>query len=97
MTLVVGRIIQGMLRIDSDSKITDPNETSNNNSVFSGLLKTVILNLKISVSYAGAVDTAQKAIEQIFTSRDININNIKKQLLEIHIESGRKQIFLLHR
>ncbi|WP_027127212.1 hypothetical protein [Gelidibacter mesophilus] len=95
MTLVVGRITQGGIRVDSDSKITDPSIASNRNTVFSGLLKTIILNPNISVSYAGGVDTAQKAIEELYKLQKFEINEIKKLLLKIHSENDCETDFLI--
>jgi hypothetical protein len=95
MTLVVGRIIQGMLRVDSDSKITDPNIVSNRNSIFTGVLKTVILNPRISISYAGGVETAQKAIEKIYEMNSFDINSVKATLLNINKESDFDTDFLI--
>lgn len=95
MTLVVGRITQGGIRVDSDSRITDPNIVSNKNSIFSGLLKTIILNPSISVSYAGGVETAQKAIETLYNLKNFEINTIKSLLLKINIESGNETDFLI--
>ncbi|WP_233899346.1 hypothetical protein [Tenacibaculum piscium] len=95
MTLVVGRITQGGIRIDSDSRITDPKIVSNKNSVFSGLLKTIILNPSISVSYAGDVEIAQKAIEKLYNLEKFEINKIKSLLLKLNIESGNETDFLI--
>ncbi len=95
MTLIVARISQNFLRIDSDSKITDPSIVSNRNNIFSSLLKTIILNPKISVSYAGGVETAQKAIEKLYEINDFNINTVKSELLKININSEHETDFLI--
>jgi len=95
MTLVIGRITQGILRIDSDSKITNPKIASNRNSIFSGLLKTIILHPRLCVSYAGGVDTAQEAIEQIYKLKELTIGNVKKLLIEINKESNYQTDFLI--
>lgn len=95
MTLVVGKIAQGGIRIDSDSKITDPTIASNRNNIFSGLLKTIILNPNLTISYAGGVETAQKAIERIYELKRFEINTIKKELLKINIESDYETDFLI--
>ena len=95
MTLVIGRIIQGGVIVESDSKITDPKIVSNRNYIFSGLLKTIILNPQISVSYAGDIETAQKAIERLYQSSSFEINQIKSELLEINIESEFGTDFLI--
>ncbi|WP_046759360.1 hypothetical protein [Kordia jejudonensis] len=95
MTLVIGRITQGGIRVDSDSKITNPNIASNRNNIFSGLLKTIILNPKISVSYAGGVDTAQKAIEALYKLEKFEINKVKNLLLEIHSKNDCETDFLI--
>lgn len=42
MILIVGRITKGGIRVDNDSKITNPNIDFNKNSLFSGLLETII-------------------------------------------------------
>lgn len=95
MTLIVGRITQGGVLVDSDSRITDPNIVSNKNNIFSGILKTIILNPFISVSYAGGVETAQKAIEELYNLKKIEINIIKSLLLKINIESKNETDFLI--
>lgn len=95
MTLVVGRIIQSGIRVDSDSKITDPNIVSNRNNIFSGILKTIILNPNISVSYAGGVETAQKAIEELYALNTFEINKVKSLLLKINMESEYDTDFLI--
>ncbi|TPG38386.1 hypothetical protein [Flavobacterium pectinovorum] len=95
MTLVIGRIAQGSLRIESDSKITDPNIVSNRNSIFSGLLKTIILHPKLCISYAGSVDTAQQAIEQVYKLNELSIDKVRKLLLEINRESNYETDFLI--
>lgn len=95
MTLVVGRITQGGIRIDSDSKITDPTIVSNKNNIFSGFLKTIILNPNISVSYAGGVETAQKAIEELYLSDTFEIGKIKNLLLKLHLETKQETDFLI--
>ncbi len=95
MTLVVGRITQGGIRVDSDSRITDPNIVLNRNSIFSGLLKTIILNPSISVSYAGGVQTAQTAIEELYQLDSLDIGRGKNLLLKIHLESDNETDFLI--
>jgi hypothetical protein len=95
MTLVVGRITQESIRVDSDSKITDANIAPNRNYIFSGLLKTIILNPLISVSYAGGVETAQTAIEQLYQLEKNDINTVKNLLLDIHIRSNCETDFLI--
>lgn len=95
MTLVVGRIVQNSLRIDSDSKITDPNVVSNRNSIFSGLLKTIILHPRLCISYAGGVDIAQEAIEQVYKLNELTIEKVRKLLLEINISSSYQTDFLI--
>lgn len=95
MTLIVARISQNVIRIDSDSKITDPSVASNRSNIFSSLLKTIILNPRISVSYAGGVETAQKAIEKLYELNDFDINSIKAELLKINIDSQHETDFLI--
>ncbi|MBF4466219.1 hypothetical protein [Flavobacterium sp. LC2016-12] len=95
MTLVIGKIVQGSLRIDSDSKITDPNIPSNRKNIFSGLLKTIILHPRLCFSYAGGVDTAQEAIEQVYKLEELTIEKVKKLLHEINKSSNYETDFLI--
>ena len=95
MTLIVGRIVEGSLRIDSDSRITDPNIVSNRNNIFSGLLKSIILHPKLCLSYAGAVDVAQEAVEQVYKLKEHTPEQVKKILLAINTESRFETDFLL--
>ncbi|MBF4485766.1 hypothetical protein [Flavobacterium sp. CSZ] len=95
MTLVIGRIVQVSLRIDSDSRITDPNIVSNRNNVFSGLLKTIILHPKLCLSYAGTVDFAQEAIEQVYKLNEHTPEKVKNLLIEINKESHYETDFLI--
>tara|TARA_B100000929_G_scaffold259563_1_gene223400 strand:+ start:524 stop:1390 length:867 start_codon:yes stop_codon:yes gene_type:complete len=95
MTLIVGRITQGGIRVDSDSRITDRESVANRNDIFTGLLKTVIVNPKISVSYANGVDTAQIAINEIFKLEEINTKTVNDLLLKIHLDSKQDTDFLI--
>ncbi len=95
MTLVIGRITQGILRIDSDSKITNPKIASNRNSIFSGLLKTIILNPRLCISYAGGVDSAQGAVEEVYKIKEQTISNVKKLLIDINKASNYETDFLI--
>ncbi len=95
MTLIIGKNIGNSIRVDSDSKITNPKIASNKNSVFSGLLKSIILNPYISVSYAGGVETAQSAIEKLYKLPNFNINTVKTELLGIHKETDFETDFLI--
>ena len=95
MTLVVGRITQGGLRLDCDSKITDPNIAPNQNHIFSGVLKTIIVNPNICFSYAGDVEYAQEAIENIYKLTNPTVESLKKELLNIHKTSDGETDFLI--
>jgi len=95
MTLIVGRIIQDTIRIESDSKITDPKIVSNKNSIFSGYLKTIIINPRLCISYAGDIDYAQKAIENIYKLKDFSISKIKDLLLQVNKDSVYETDFLI--
>ena len=95
MTLVVGRIIQNTIRIDSDSKITDPKIVSNKNSIFSSYLKTILINPRLCISYAGGVDYAQNAIEDLYKLKDFSISRIKELLLQKNKDSNYETDFLI--
>lgn len=95
MTLVIAKICQGYVRVDSDSMITDPNVVSNRNNIFSGVLKTIIINPKMSVSFAGDVEYAQDAIEEIYSQNDFRIEIVKTILLNKNLLSGKTTDFLI--
>lgn len=95
MTLVIGRIIQNTIRIESDSKITDPKIVSNKNSIFSSYLKTIIVNPCLCISYAGDIEFAQNAIEDIYKLNKLSLTNIKELLLQTNKDSNYETDFLI--
>ena len=64
MTIVIGRIIDNDIYIESDSRITDFRLVQTN--LLTGLLKTIILNPFLCLSFAGFVEYAEKALICIF-------------------------------
>nr|WP_294924258.1 hypothetical protein [uncultured Flavobacterium sp.] len=95
MTLIIAKICHGAVRVESDSTISDPNIVSNRNSIFSGVLKSIILNPSIAVSFAGDVEVAQSAIDKLFKENIFDITNVKKVLLSFNIESRHTTDFLI--
>ena len=67
MSLIVARKEGNQLCIVSDTKLTYPaHETRNHKtSPEEGVIKTVILNSQLAVAFAGDIDFAEKALQQI--------------------------------
>lgn len=95
MTLIVARIQGKNLQIDSDNIITDPNESKGVRNIQKGIIKTIILNGNLSVSYAGDVEYAQKTINEIYELNDFSLEHIKNKLLNANINSSAQVDFIL--
>lgn len=94
MTLVIARITDKGIRIDSDSKLTDPAVIRPN--PLSGVLKTIVLDRTICVSYAGAVIYAQEAIEHLYSlNRRMSANEVVVELVKINLKSNAETDFLV--
>jgi hypothetical protein len=94
MTFVIARITKTGLRVDSDSKLTDPNVIRTN--PLSGAIKTILLDKGISVSYSGTVDYAQQAIEHLYSFKErLSDKEVSNELLEINKKSDFKTDFLV--
>lgn len=65
MTLVLGKIIDNDIYIDSDSRLSPSDGTTSN--PLEGALKTVILHPFVCVSFAGHVEYARDAISAVVT------------------------------
>lgn len=94
MTLVVARIENQNIYIESDSKITDENAIRSN--PLCGLLKTLILHPCVCVSFAGNVHYAEQAINRFFQNNKFdNILPLIQLLVEANIESGNTVDFIV--
>ncbi|MCK5311852.1 MAG: hypothetical protein KAJ62_07075 [Desulfobacteraceae bacterium] len=93
MTLVVARIVEENIYIESDSKITD--ERLVRSDPLCGLLKTLILHPFICVSFAGNVHFAELALKKFFDQRIGDINILLSMLREINLESDNSTDFIV--
>jgi len=94
MTFVIARIAKNGIRIDSDSKLTDPKVIQS--SPLSGAIKTVLLDRSISISYAGSVHCAQKAIEHLFSIKErLTEREVVSELLELNKKSNNETDYLV--
>jgi hypothetical protein len=93
MTLVVARIDQENIYIESDSKITDDRLVRSD--PLCGLLKTLILNPFVCVSFAGNVHYAELAITRFFEQSIEDINTLLAMLRDTNVESGNATDFIV--
>ena len=93
MTLVVARIDEENIYIQSDSRITD--DSSVRSDPLCGLLKTLILHPFVSVSFAGNVHFAEKAIQRFFDKGIEDVEVLLSMLREISIESDNTTDFIV--
>ncbi|WP_461633907.1 hypothetical protein [Labilibaculum euxinus] len=85
MTLIVGRIIDDRLFIESDTKITDRSEAKSDPLV--GTLKIIILHPFIALTFAGKVYFAEKALKEIYSRGRLQIQDIIEILASNNKES----------
>ena len=85
MTLIVGRIFDNDLFIESDTKITD--ELGIKNYPLLGSLKVVILHPFLCLAFAGRVSFAEEAIKKIFSRKKYTFLELIEILIKANIES----------
>lgn len=93
MTLVVARIVEDNIFIESDSKITDERLVKNN--PLCGLLKTFILHPFVSISFAGNIVFAELALKKVFEQKIEDVNVLLTMLSDINIESRNTTDFIV--
>lgn len=93
MTLVVARIHEGKIYLESDSKITDEKFVRSN--PLSGMLKTLIIHPFVCVSFSGNVYFAKKAIEIFFEKKIEQLDLLISILLAINNESNNTTDFIV--
>jgi len=93
MSFIIAKIIDGKFDIRSDSRITDPKIIQTN--PLSGILKTIIIDPKTCISFAGIVDEANMAIEYLLQNQFTSINEIVSYLLSVNINSNDKTDFIV--
>ncbi|SRR6266542_6581371 len=95
MSLIVARKQGNQLAIVSDTKLTYPNEDikGQKNNPSEGVIKTVIINPNLCVSFAGDIDYAEKAIKEL--NNNHSIEETIKILEKYHNRSDYKTEFLV--
>ncbi len=93
MTLVVARIDSEKIFIESDSKITDDRLVRSD--PLCGLMKTLILNPLLCISFAGKVYYAELAIKRFFENKIESINTLLNMLLGVNTESEDSTDFIV--
>ncbi len=87
VTLVVGKLQNDKIYIESDSRITDPNIAKA--SPLCGLMKTLILHPFICMSFAGQVVYAEDALKEYFDNKiDDDLESLLSILQTITKASG---------
>ncbi len=93
MSLIIAKIINGKIYIESDSKVTDKDTVRTD--PLCGLLKTIIIHPFISISFAGVIYFAEKALKNIFEVNEFDLNSLTELLYNTHIESDNKTDFII--
>jgi len=93
MTLIMARIVENNIYIESDSRITDPKVVRQD--PLCGLLKSLIIHPFVCLSFAGIVFFAEKAIDTFFKGKNWDIDSLLAMLLSVHQESGNQTDFIL--
>lgn len=85
MTLIIAKIEGDNIHIESDSKITDPKKVKQD--PLCGILKSVIIDPRVCISFAGNTEFAQQALGKINKTRYCDTYSLCQMLLNIHRES----------
>lgn len=97
MTLVVGRIADGDIRIEADSRISDPARARND--PLCGQLKAVIVHPHACICFAGTVEYAERALTEILKGiQDDSVSSdddAVRVLCNVHEASGGSTDFVL--
>jgi len=93
MTLIVARIEEDNIYIESDSKITDDRLVRSD--PLCGLLKTLILHPFVCISFAGKVYFAEIALKKYFDQSINDVNVLLEMLRDVNIESENTTDFIV--
>lgn len=93
MSLVICKNINNKIFIESDSRVTDINAARK--ETYYGVLKTVILHPKISISFAGNIYLAEKAIKEIFLYKKLTLDYLLETLLKYNKDNNNEVEFIL--
>jgi len=95
MSLIVARRDENLLSIVSDTKLTHPDHEVKGlkTKASDGVIKTIIVNPDVCVSFAGEIDAAKKALMEI--QADCTIDIVIEILKRYHIQSKYQTEFIL--
>jgi len=95
MSLIVARKFEDQLCIVSDTKLTHPNHEVKGlkTKPSDGVVKTVIINTRVCISFAGDIDDAELALKHI--NPDDSIDRVIETLTFYHKKSAYKTEFIL--
>ena len=93
MSLIVCKKINEKIYIESDSRITDINAARKES--LRGVLKTIILHPRISISYSGNIYVAEKAIQEIFSYKKLTVDYLIDTLFQYNKENDNTVAFIL--
>jgi hypothetical protein len=91
MTLIVGKIKNNLIRLVSDSKITDENSVRNN--ALLGNLKLFIINPTTCLGFSGNTYFAEKLFEEVYSNKIKKINELLYRCQMLNLESNDKTFF----
>src|SRR6185436_4863333 len=92
MSLVVSKIIDNKIEIESDSRITDINEAKKE-SIY-GVLKSIIVYPQLCISFAGSIYLAEKAIKEIYDNEIITFPHLIETLLRYNSDENRVEFIM---
>lgn len=98
MTLVVSKIINNKLYVESDSLLTNYdhiNKTYDKQPPFCSILKSAIISCKLCISYAGKVKHAEKALKECLKKSNYSVQDIMNILLKNNKESNNETYFAM--
>ena len=99
MTLVVSKIIDGVLHNISDSLITDTMNLSHtyqpNEDMFTSILKTAIIHRHLCISYAGTVEDADNCLDEIINKKSYTARWVVKYIKKVTLNSNNETQFIV--
>jgi hypothetical protein len=93
MSLVIAKIIENKIYIESDSRVTDLSIVKND--PLCGVIKALVLNPFLTIAFAGDIMYAEKALERINKNPNFNLDFVLQLLNHIHLESNEKTDFII--
>lgn len=86
MTLVVARLEREKAHVFSDTKLSYGN--GQEIPYLNGMIKTIIVQMEVCISFAGDVEEAKKALLHIMTEKFNSVIEILDYLIKVHTDSN---------